>query len=206
MTGGARVDGKQLVNQLLRHANVQLVKQHAQIKRQQTQILVNQQPFDQIIIAGGARAPELVQQLGFNLLVRPQKGQLIELADNDLAITGNMPVVMPEGERDIIPVGKHQLMIGATHENDQGFDLTASTQVINDLLKSGQSVITGLTESMITNVRVGTRAYTDDFAPFFGQLPALKKCLDCKWIRIFRLDDWSNHCQINGPVNQWREC
>ncbi|KIS04019.1 NAD(P)/FAD-dependent oxidoreductase [Paucilactobacillus wasatchensis] len=170
VSGGARVDGKHLVTQLLAHTKASLVQQKARIAQRQTQILVNQESFDKIVIASGAGAANLVRQLGLNLLVRPQKGQLIEVADQHLAIKKNMPVIMPEGERDLIACGPHRLMIGATHENDQAFDLTVSNAVIDDLLSSGQNVIEGLTKSMITNVRVGTRAYTNDFAPFFGKL------------------------------------
>lgn len=178
VSGGARVDGQQLVTQLLTQSQVAVVTQKATLMQVGNQILVNKQPFDQIVLAAGAGVVDLVGQLKMNLLVRPQKGQLIELVDEQLDLTGKMPVLMPEGERDFIPTGLHQLIIGATHENDLGFDLKPSRVVIDDLLRSGQAVIKGLTKAMITKVRVGTRAYTNDFAPFFGQL----KPFDNVWI------------------------
>lgn len=174
VSGGARVDGHQLVKQLLARAHVNLISKKATLSQTSSQVLVNKQSFDQIVIAAGAGVTDLISELKLNLQVRPQKGQLIELVDDQLNLTGDMPVLMPEGERDFIPTGSHQLIIGATHENERGFDLKPSKVVIDDLLRSGQSLIPSLTETMITRVRVGTRAYTNDFAPFFGQLKPFK--------------------------------
>ena len=54
-------------------------------------------------------------------LKMPQKGQL-----RDYQLAQDMeayPVVMPEGEWDLIPFAGGKLSLGATHENDMGFDL-----------------------------------------------------------------------------------
>lgn len=54
----------------------------------------------------------------------PQKGQL-----RDYWLAQDMeayPVVMPEGEWDLIPFAGGKLSLGATHENDMGFDLTVA--------------------------------------------------------------------------------
>ena len=48
----------------------------------------------------------------------PQKGQL-----RDYQLAQDMeayPVVMPEGEWDLIPFAGGKLSLGATHENDMG--------------------------------------------------------------------------------------
>jgi len=62
-------------------------------------------------------------------------------------------------------------VVVATHENDQGYDLQASDLVENDLFASGYKLDSRLSKDQITQVKVGTRAYTSDFAPFFGPLP-----------------------------------
>lgn len=172
--GGARIDGQHFIDFLQKRnqGKVELRREIAQLSRQGTQILVNNENFDLVILACGAWLKETLAPLGVTALTRPQKGQLIEVKlPNHAQVPADAPVLMPEGERDFIPTNHGTLLIGATHENDQGFDLQVSSQIVEDLLASGQRVIPGLTEEMVKTVRVGTRAYTADFAPFFGYLP-----------------------------------
>ena len=177
--GGARIDGLKFIN-FLNHKNSQVQRLHevAHLKKDNNQILVNDEEFDQVVVAAGAWSGKVVELLGVNLKVRAQKGQLIEVTlPNQQKTTEQMPVLMPEGERDFIPTADGKLLIGATHENDEGFDLTVSPTIEADLLASGQRLITDLNKADIKQVRVGTRAYTDDFAPFFGYLPGYQNVL-----------------------------
>lgn len=171
---GARIDGQRFIHflNLRNQEKVQVVQAPAKITIEGQQAFVNGSNFDLVIVAAGAWIAQTLAPLGIQAQVRPQKGQLIEinLPDNQF-IDHNAPVLMPEGERDFIPTNDGTLLIGATHENDQGFDLTVSAEIVKDLLASGQRIIPGLSEKAIKHVRVGTRAYTEDFAPFFGRLP-----------------------------------
>ena len=83
------------------------------------------------------------------------------------------PVVMPEGELDIIPFLAGKVSVGASHENDQGFDLTVDKTVLNQLQREAETYLPRLATAEILGDRVGTRAYTSDFAPFFGAVPNL---------------------------------
>lgn len=175
ISGGARVDGAALVNGLLTQATAK----NLTIRRERVsltpdgQVVTSMGPryFDRIIVAVGAWLKELVAPLGVDASVRPQKGQLIELNVKDYPLQENMPVVMPEGERDFVPFGHGKLIVGATHEDDGKFDLAVDPAVTADLLASAQRLMSGVTADNITGVRVGTRAYTPDFAPFFGPIP-----------------------------------
>ena len=175
LSGGARVDGAALVNALLTRASEQnLTVRHEAVTLTPDERVVSSlgaRQFDRVIVAAGAWTKDLLATLGVTARVRPQKGQLIELAVKDYPLQENMPVVMPEGERDFIPFGHGHLIVGATHEDDKGFDLTPDTNVTEDLLVSAQRLVANVTAADITTVRVGTRAYTDDFAPFFGPIP-----------------------------------
>jgi len=102
--------------------------------------------------------------------VRPQKGQLIELQLPE-SWGDDVPVLMPEGERDFIPFTRSKLVVGATHEDDMGYDLQRSELVEQDLFASGAKLDQRLKIDQISQIKVGTRAYTHDFAPFFGPLP-----------------------------------
>ncbi|WP_125762503.1 NAD(P)/FAD-dependent oxidoreductase [Levilactobacillus mulengensis] len=181
ITGGARVDGAALVSGLLAKAtqkNLTIRRERVSLDAQgQVLTSLGARQFDRVIIAAGAWLKELVAPLGITAAVRPQKGQLIELAVKDYPLNENMPVVMPEGERDFVPFGHGKLIVGATHEDDGKFNLAADPAVTADLLASAQRLMADVTADNITGVRVGTRAYTADFAPFFGPIPDQEKFL-----------------------------
>lgn len=103
--------------------------------------------------------------------VRPQKGQLRDYqVEQDM---GDYPVVMPEGEWDLIPFPGGKLSLGATHENDMGFDLTVDENLLQRMAEAASPFYTALAEAILSGERVGIRAYTSDFSPFFGQVPNL---------------------------------
>ncbi|CAJ1227824.1 NAD(P)/FAD-dependent oxidoreductase [Lactiplantibacillus xiangfangensis] len=174
VSGGARVDGDKFAHNLLKYAEKRnLVRHKGKVRLgDQGQLLTvnGQQAYDTLILAVGAWLKPLLLPMKIVADVRPQKGQLIEM---QLPETwgDDVPVLMPEGERDFIPFTRNKLVVGATHENDQGYDLQASDLVENDLFASGYKLDSRLRKDQITQVKVGTRAYTRDFAPFFGPLP-----------------------------------
>lgn len=172
--GGATIDGQKFVEYLNQQTDFeqQYLNQTVSISNEKGRLSINGVAFDKVVLAVGAWLPQCLESIGWTVNVRPQKGQLIEvqLPDEKVDSLIGLPVLMPEGERDFIPTNKNTLIIGATHENDEGFDLSRSQVVMDDLLKSGQNLIPNLTEADIIGYRVGTRAYTNDFAPFFGEL------------------------------------
>ena len=174
VSGGARVDGDKFAHNLLKYAEKRnLVRHKGKVRLgDQGQLLTvnGQQAYDTLILAVGAWLKPLLLPMKIVADVRPQKGQLIEM---QLPETwgDDVPVLMPEGERDFIPFTRSKLVVGATHENDQGYDLQVSDLVENDLFASGYKLDSRLSKNQITQVKVGTRAYTSDFAPFFGPLP-----------------------------------
>lgn len=181
VSGGARIDGQHFVAELLANAqqeNLAVVNQRVSLDGS-GRVLTEQGPrqFDRIIVATGAWMHETLKPLGLSLKVRPQKGQLIDLLVDMPASWDNMPVMMPESMSDIIPFNHGKLVVGATHENDGGFDLTPKEAAKNQLFENAQYFIEQLSKAQITDMRVGTRAYTDDFSPFFGILPTMPSIL-----------------------------
>lgn len=181
--GGARVDGRQLTKTLL-----QATTQFGGTIHKETVSLTKDiegtlsiltpdgsQKFDAIILAVGAWLPQLLQPLGYTVDVRGQKGQLVVLQteDND---PQNYPVIMPQGEIDLLPFGNGKTVIGASHENDKGYDLQPDPSVTDPMLEQALTWLPDLKESATTDIRVGTRAYTSDFSPFFGSVPGLDNC------------------------------
>lgn len=179
-SGGARVDGSLLTKKLVDKAisnGATYVNELAQLSSSASGIYTistatQTKNYSDVILAAGAWLPAILEPLGFSVDIRPQKGQLIylEVAQE----TKDWPVVMPDGEKDIIPFPGGRIVVGATHENDGGYDLTIDEEKITALLDEAAELAPQLAEATYKEARVGTRAYTSDFSPFFGEVPESK--------------------------------
>ena len=171
-SGGARVDGQLLVSRLLEASQVKVIKKKVSLRPLVSGYQIDNQIFDKVILSTGAWLGHLLEPLGYEVDVRPQKGQLRDYqVDLDMA---SYPVVMPEGEWDLIPFAGGKLSLGATHENDMGFDLEVDERLLHQMAEEASPFYPSLKDAMISGERVGIRAYTSDFSPFFGQVPELE--------------------------------
>ena len=172
-SGGARVDGQLLVSRLLGASQVKVVKKEVSLKPLSSAYQIDNQMFDQVILSTGAWLGHILEPLGYEVDVRPQKGQLRDYqVEQDM---GAYPVVMPEGEWDLIPFPGRKLSLGATHENDMGFDLTVDETLLDQMFVAASPFYPALDEAISSGERVGIRAYTSDFSPFFGLVPNLSE-------------------------------
>lgn len=178
-SGGGRVDGKLLVEQQLylaqqNGANVQQEKVSL-VRDEEGKVVIKTnnglELFDKIIVSSGAWVKELIEPLGYYVDVRPQKGQLIELELETTEKTEKWPVCMLHGEIDILPFADGKIIVGATHENDQGLDLRDSQDLQQKMYEEACEVFPLLKQAKWLGSRIGTRAYTSDFLPFFGTVP-----------------------------------
>ena len=170
-SGGARVDGQLLVSCLLEASQVKVIKKEVSLISLAPGYQIDNQMFDQVILSTGAWLGHILEPLGYEVDVRPQKGQLRDYqVPQDMA---SYPVVMPEGEWDLIPFPDGKLSLGATHENDMGFDLTVDEMLLHQMAEAALPYYPVLKDAAIFGERVGIRAYTSDFSPFFGQVPEL---------------------------------
>ena len=170
-SGGARVDGQLLVSRLLDASQVKVVKKEVSLTLLLSGYQIDNQIFDQVILSTGAWLGHILEPLGYEVDIRPQKGQLRDYqVDLDMA---SYPVVMPEGEWDLIPFPGGKLSLGATHENDMGFDLTVDNNLLQQMAEAANPFYPSLKGAVLSGERVGIRAYTSDFSPFFGQVPNL---------------------------------
>ncbi|GHP12797.1 oxidoreductase [Lentilactobacillus fungorum] len=175
VSGGAKVEGAQLVNRLLAAAQRQnlTIIHHRGVLRDNNRVddHSTSRSFDDIIIASGAWMKETLAPLHLSVDIRPQKGQLIDLSLKNWQTTTDLPVMMPDASSDIIPFADGRLVIGATHEDDGGFDLKPTAGARKALLHNASQFMSNLNELAVLDSRVGTRAYTSDYGPFFGGLP-----------------------------------
>ena len=170
-SGGARVDGQLLVTRLLEASQVKVIKDRVTIIPVSSGYQIKNQIFDQVVLATGAWLGDILEPLGYEVDVRPQKGQLRDYqVPQDM---GAYPVVMPEGEWDLIPFPGGKLSLGATHENDMGFDLAVDENLLQQMAEAAGPFYPSLKDAVLSGERVGIRAYTSDFSPFFGQVPNL---------------------------------
>lgn len=175
ISGGGRLDGKAYLQKLKTYAQkngIDIINERITLKkgRSHWQINTPTQIFeaDEICLTPGAGLKTLLAPLDYQVDIRPQKGQLL-VFDTNLN-TNSWPVAMLDGESDLIPFKNGKILLGATHENNEGFDLTETTAAKTQLMASAQSFLENPQElfSSPIHYRVGTRAYTSDFAPFFG--------------------------------------
>lgn len=175
VTGGARVDGFVLINTL--HAAIQ--KLGATVYYETTKLVspetlyspsLGQKQYQAILLAAGAWLPNLLNPLGYTVDIRPQKGQLYTI-HNDQWQNNQWPVIMPPGKIDIIPNKKGEIVLGATHEDDQGFDLSVDASKLKKLTAEAKLWIPTIDQYQIKSTRVGTRAYTSDYSVLVGQVP-----------------------------------
>lgn len=179
ITGGGKLDGASYLATLRQRAltrNIRLKKGLVQLTQKQGQWLVNAneqiERFDAIALCAGPGLSELVKPLGLITDIRPQKGQLLAF-ESPYKTSGSWPVAMLDGESDLIPFENGQILVGATHENDSGFDLTPTPEAFTHLKQKTVPFLedSNFFEQYTATYRVGTRAYTSDFAPFFNCLP-----------------------------------
>lgn len=180
--GGARVDGQGLTKVLLqavvsfggciRNERITLSKNKDTLS---INTLNGAASFDAVILAVGAWLPQALEPLGYTVDVRGQKGQLLVLQTGSPAAK-DYPVVMPQGEIDLLPFKDGTVIVGASHENDKGYNLEPDPSVLNPMLEQAVALIPSLKNAEPAAVRVGTRAYTSDFSPFFGNIPGLEQC------------------------------
>ncbi|MGR3378902.1 NAD(P)/FAD-dependent oxidoreductase [Salipiger abyssi] len=124
---------------------------------------------DRVILAGGAWANALLEPLGLAQPVRPQKGQIVHLRlARDVT---DWPVVLPQTGYYLLTFGDGRVVIGATREDDAGFDQRVTAGGQEEVLRAGLAVAPGLADAELLRTKVGTRPFTDGMVPMLGEAP-----------------------------------
>lgn len=178
ISGGARVNGRALCQSLIYAA-----KKHGAtyINGDATLLFtgnkvngihVNEENIfaEQVIVTAGVWAKELLLPLGVNFLVSPQKAQIVHLhmADTD---TSEWPVIMPPNNQYILAFDEGRVVVGATHEDNKGFDYRVTAGGLNEIFSKCLTVAPGLSDGEVLETRVGYRPFTPGFLPVIGPLP-----------------------------------
>lgn len=178
VTGAARVDGRKLRDAMLRAAQkhgAKILKGNASLLIEEKQVIgVNVADdiilADRVIATAGAWMDELIQPLGKKLEVKPQKAQILHLKYDDID-TANLPVIMPPNDQYLLSFDDQRFVIGATHEDDAGYDTRVTAFGIQDILNKALAIAPALENSSIIEARVGFRPTTPGFLPIIGAFP-----------------------------------
>jgi D-amino-acid dehydrogenase len=178
ISGAARVNGRALRNSLVnasRKYGAHFLQGDASLVHKENRIFGIQieeriLQADQVIVTAGAWANELLLPLGLRFLVRFQKGQIAHLHLPD-ADTESWPVVMPPNDQYILTFEGGRVVVGATHENETGFDCRVTAGGMHEVLDKALSIAPGLAECTMLETRVGFRPFTPGFLPVIGAVP-----------------------------------
>lgn len=178
ISGAARVNGR-----AMRQALVNAAKKHGAVIRTGNAALLHTGNkvngvtidgdtlfADETIITTGAWGNELLAPLGVNFLVTFQKAQIVHL-HLEHTDTSDLPVVMPPNDQYILTFENGRVVIGATHENDTGFDYRVTAGGLHEVFDKALSVAPGLSAGTMVETRVGFRPFTPGFLPVIGALP-----------------------------------
>ncbi|MEN2466083.1 FAD-dependent oxidoreductase [Ornithinibacillus sp. JPR2-1] len=177
VSGAAKVDGKAFRQALLDAAQkhgATLIAGKATLYQKDRHVYgvyVGNEYYeaDQVIATCGAWMNDFLAPLGINFQFSGQKGQILHLAVPGVESI-DWPVIMPPTNQSIVPF-QHHLVVGATHENDQGFDQRVTSGGVHDILSKALEVLPALHTSTFLEARVGFRPFTPDFLPVIGPIP-----------------------------------
>jgi D-amino-acid dehydrogenase len=130
---------------------------------------------DDVVVAGGAWSSELTTGLLRPGFVYPQRGQIIHL---HLPGTTNHPSANGFRSFYLLSFGGDRLVVGATREDDSGFEVTTTIGGIERVLAAGREMVPTIDDAALIEVRVGIRPASGDGLPVVGRLPGT----DNAWI------------------------
>lgn len=122
---------------------------------------------DATIIAGGAWSPAFGAQLGVQIPVEPQRGQIIHLALDGID-TSRWPILNGFRGHYMVPWPDSRMAVGATRETGSGYEVRTTAAGVHEVLGEALRVAPGLAASSIREIRVGLRPYTHDHLPVLG--------------------------------------
>lgn len=203
--GGGRVHGSLLIEtliQAIQDLGGEVIQERVKLEESGKSVRVvassETYSFDQLLLSVGAGLPALLEPIGYKVDIRTQKGQLFVLK-NDHWVDQHWPVLMPPGQSDIIPFNNGELIIGATHEDLEEYDLEVSPQRIQELWDEALNWFPSLADYEIQDTKVGLRAQTSDYSVLVGEVPGLSS--------VWAISGLGSSGLTSGPFlgNQWAQ-
>lgn len=127
-------------------------------------------PTANVVLAAGAWSGALARQVGIDLPVHPQRGQILHVEMDATALGEPASVVGMRGHYLLSWPDAH-VVLGATRETGSGFAPTLTARGCAEVLAEGLRVAPGLGTARIREWRVGLRPLSDDRLPILGAVP-----------------------------------
>lgn len=178
IAGAARLDGRGLRQAMLEAAGdngLERIDGEARLLIQNGTVggvIVNDTRIeaDAVVLAGGAWSGELTWELGFELPVEPQRGQIAHLTMPD-AETSTWPILATFARNYILTFPPSRVVAGATREDGSGFDYRLTAGGVYEVLDDAFALADGLRTATLEEVRIGFRPKSPDGLPILGQVP-----------------------------------
>jgi D-amino-acid dehydrogenase len=177
----ARVDGR-LLSQALSRAAQQRdlvvrqvgVDQLLVVANKVTGVIANGEHIStgNVVIAGGAWSQAFGRQVGVQIPVEPQRGQIIHLALPETN-TAAWPIISAFRGHYMLTWPASRVVVGASRETGSGFKPYPTASGINEVLSEALRVAPGLAAAQIIEIRVGLRPLTTDKLPILGAIPGI---------------------------------
>jgi D-amino-acid dehydrogenase len=127
---------------------------------------------EEIIVTAGAWASQILRPLGLTHPVVPQKGQIIHLRLPGVA-TAKWPVLLPMSSHYMLAFDDSRVVIGATRENNSGFDYRVTAAGELEVLTAGLNIAPGLANATLIETRIGFRPAGETMNPILGRVPGI---------------------------------
>lgn len=125
---------------------------------------------DEIVVCAGAWAAQILRPLGLMHPVKPQKGQIVHLRLAGTA-TANWPVLLPMNSYYMLAFDDSRIVVGATREDDSGFDYRVTAEGQFEVLGAGLDIAPGLADAELIETRIGFRPAASSVRPIIGRVP-----------------------------------
>lgn len=127
---------------------------------------------DEIIVTAGAWAAQILNPLGLSHPVAPQKGQIVHLRLPGVS-TANWPALLPMGSHYMLAFDDSRVVIGATREDNSGFDYRVTAAGELEVLSAGLAIAPGLAAATHIETRIGFRPAVKDLKLILGRVPGI---------------------------------
>jgi D-amino-acid dehydrogenase len=174
--GGARVDGRAVRDCLLRAAvargahripgTATLDRAAGQVKG--VRVGAEHVGADAVVVAAGAWTAQVCAELGIQVPVGPQRGQIVHVRLPG-AGTAAWPVVLSDQDPYLVAFPAGRVVLGATSEQ-AGFAHHTTVAGVGGLLAGAVRLAPGLREAELLETRIGFRPVTSDGRPLLGRL------------------------------------
>lgn len=128
---------------------------------------------DEIVVTAGAWASQILTPVAVPHPVKPQKGQIIHLRLPGVA-TAKWPVLLPMTSHYMLAFDDSRVVVGATREDDSGFDYRVTATGQFEVLGAGLAIAPGLAGAEVIETRIGFRPAGPTIRPILGPVPGIE--------------------------------